>query len=149
MADVILEILDALLTTTPAEKALREARALGDSQSAQDERIGALEAQVASLQRTVATLTAVLVRTGVVSDADGRGVVRAARRPHESFESDSADETEEDRTGGAILGSAYRGGVPTDGQGCSVCGKRLGADDPVLTLASRGNVCTMCFTRGG
>lgn len=89
MADVILDVLDALLTTTPAEKALREARAVGDSQSAQDDRIGAL------------------------------------------------------------IGSAYRGGVPTDGQGCSVCGKRLGADDPVLTLASRGSVCTMCFTRGG
>ncbi len=149
MADTLLEILDALLTTTPGERALREARALGDSQEAQDERIARLEAQVASLQRTVATLTDVLVRTDVVGAGDRSTILRAARRQRESFTSEVDDVPAEPTP--AMVGSPYRGvsRAVTPRPSCAACGKELHRDDPDLSLASRGRVCTMCFTRGG
>jgi hypothetical protein len=114
----------------------------------QDERIAVLEAQVASLQRTVATLSDVLVRTGVIAEGDHRTIALAARRPREDFAAEAKDSAENDGPA-AIVGSPYRGGAPAAGAGCTVCGKRLDADDPELSLAARGRVCTMCFTRGG
>ncbi len=143
MADVILEILGALVTAPTAGHA--EQAHEGD----QTARIAALETQVAALQRTVATLAEVLVRSGVVNETDRRRVLRAAGRPREDFASED-DGSSDVRDEGAIVGSPYRGGAPVVGlRGCAICGKRLAADDPELSLSAKGAVCTMCFTRGG
>ena len=144
MADVI-DLLAALVapSTTSFSEQLHE----GD----QNARILALETQVAALQRTVAALAEVLAESGAVNERDRRRVVRAARRPHEDFAADDDDDDDDGaREEGAVVGSPYRGGAPATGlRGCAVCGKRLGADDPELSLAAKGTVCTLCFTRGG
>jgi hypothetical protein len=105
--------------------------------------VHALEAEVAALRRTVAALTDVLVRAGALTSDDRRLVERAGRIVQDDDDDDSAVDPH-----GAVVVSPYRGAAPIDGAGCAVCGKLLSPDDPELTLAKRGKVCTLCFTRG-
>lgn len=143
--DVVLDLLSALLNTTPGDRALREAHRLDEAQRTQEQRIALLTVHVASLQRTVATLTDALVRNGTLHTSDQRAIVRAARRPHEDHDA-GPDSTDVDN--GDSGDSPYRGSSPMRGT-CNICRKVLGADEPELTLASRGKACTACFTRGG
>jgi hypothetical protein len=154
MADVLIEILDALVTPDPTARATaRERRALYEAQASQDQKIEALEdevavlaSQVRSLQRTVATLTDLLLRSGTIGESDRDTILRAARRPR--YEPDPTDDAPEEDAP-AVAVSPYRGATPIGGSGCAICGKALAEDDPELTLAARGKVCTLCFTRGG
>lgn len=146
--DTVIDILQALIRTDPADRALDEARKVAEGQRTQEQQITLLAAHVAALQRSVATLTDLLVRSGALDDADRRTIARAARRPRVDFYDDDTDDADADQPR-AEVASPYRGGSPLGGIGCAVCRKALGPDDPELTLAARGRVCTLCFTRGG
>jgi hypothetical protein len=136
------EVLDAMLASDPgARTALRQTRELS-------EQVEGLRRQIVVLQRTVATLAAILEEEGIGGSSAVRSrVAKAMRRARESFDEDAAMDAPEDAP--AVAQSAYRGAMPGGGPGCAVCGKALEADDPELTLAARGRVCVGCFQRGG
>lgn len=146
MVDFLSEVLDALLTSDPVvRRALRENRELDERHAERTEEVALLERHVqklethiGALQRTVATLADVLLRSGALSEADRRQLVRAARPP-------ASNDVEAERD---VVASPYRDAVPVDSRACTRCGKVLGADDPELSLASGSKVCTLCFSRG-
>src|SRR5262245_60499634 len=131
MADFFSDFLDALVTNDPgARQALRETRALDDAQQLHEHQLDALHAQVAALQRTIATLTEVLVRSGVVSEADRTNIVRAARGLPAVDDTRSRNDVESS----PVAQSPYRGSGPL--RRCAACGKVLAEDEPDLHLAA-------------
>lgn len=114
-----------------------------------EEELDALKRQIAVLQRTVAALASILDDEGVGGGSSSFRARMADAMQRASVPID--DETypdEVERKAPAMIGSAYRGPVPTAaGLGCSVCGRALEPDDPELTLAAGGAVCLGCFQR--